>query len=171
MDNKISSIIIENNYDGFPKRLIDSNDIEKLGYKWYSRNELPKILNDGNYIINLDDSQNFGSHWCLITVSNNYVFYYDPYGTYLSGFSPQEVDRLAKNMNYKQHDSPFWTQHVRSNMCGYNVLFFANILDKYIGKLSPKIYDKIILKTFGDSPDSGDIKRIITWSKSVGLIN
>ena len=42
----------------------------------YSRNNLPKI-NDGAYVINLDESKCIGIHWIALYVNGNNVIYFD----------------------------------------------------------------------------------------------
>ena len=42
----------------------------------YSRDNLPYKIEDGAYIINLDEYSNTGTHWVALYVSNN-VTYFD----------------------------------------------------------------------------------------------
>ena len=42
----------------------------------YSRDNLPKI-NDGAYVINLDEYSDAGTHWIALYVLNNNVTYFD----------------------------------------------------------------------------------------------
>ena len=44
----------------------------------YSRDNLPKI-NDGAYVINLDEYSNIGTHWVVFHVNNNDFTYYDSF--------------------------------------------------------------------------------------------
>ena len=43
----------------------------------YSRNNLPKIIKKGAYIINLDEYENIGTHWLALFVKTNEVIYFD----------------------------------------------------------------------------------------------
>ena len=45
----------------------------------YSRDNLQKI-NDGTYIINLDEYSDIGTHWVALWVDNNDVTYFDSFG-------------------------------------------------------------------------------------------
>ena len=45
----------------------------------FSRNNLPK-LKKGAYVINLDHSENTGTHWVVIFVKSNEVIYFDSFG-------------------------------------------------------------------------------------------
>ena len=45
----------------------------------YSRDNLPKI-EDGTYVINLDEYSDTGTHWVALWVNNNDVTYLDSFG-------------------------------------------------------------------------------------------
>ena len=45
----------------------------------YSRHNLPKIK-DGNYVINLDEYSDIGTHWVSLYVHKNVVTYLDSFG-------------------------------------------------------------------------------------------
>ena len=46
----------------------------------YSRDNLPKIIKSGPYIVNLDEYANTGTHWIALYVKNNEVTYFDSFG-------------------------------------------------------------------------------------------
>jgi hypothetical protein len=170
MDYKIGKAI-NKEYSQYPNKLITSDDIEKMGYKWFNRNTIPKKLNAGNYLLNLDSSTGEGTHWTLITISPPYLFYYDPFGDGLmSGYAPKEIDQLAQRMNLTKYESEYWQQYIKSWLCGYLSLFTAEQLDSYIGKLTIPLYKKIIYRDFGSYPDPNDIKKITAWSKNNNLL-
>ena len=43
----------------------------------YSRNNLPKLIKKGAYVINLDEYENTGTHWIALFVKTNEVIYFD----------------------------------------------------------------------------------------------
>ena len=45
----------------------------------FSRNNLPKLKN-GAYVINLDHSENTGTHWVVIFLKKDEVIYFDSFG-------------------------------------------------------------------------------------------
>ena len=45
----------------------------------YSRNNLPKIIKHGAYVINLDEYAGVGTHWIALYVKNK-VIYFDSFG-------------------------------------------------------------------------------------------
>ena len=42
----------------------------------YSRNNLPKIIKKGAYVINLDEYVNIGTHWTALFVKLKYTVYF-----------------------------------------------------------------------------------------------
>ena len=45
----------------------------------YSRDNLPKIIKNGAYVINLDEYADVGTHWIALDVKNNEVIYFDSF--------------------------------------------------------------------------------------------
>ena len=43
----------------------------------YSRDNLPKIIKNGAYVINLDEYADAGARWIALYVKNNEVIYFD----------------------------------------------------------------------------------------------
>ena len=46
----------------------------------YSRNNLPKTIEKGAYVINLDEYTNIGTHWIALFVKPKYTVYFDSFG-------------------------------------------------------------------------------------------
>ena len=46
----------------------------------YSRNNLPKTIKKGAYVINLDEYTNIGTHWIALFVKPKYTVYFDSFG-------------------------------------------------------------------------------------------
>ena len=46
----------------------------------YSRNNLPKTIKKGAYVINLDEYENTGTHWVALFVKINEAIYFDSFG-------------------------------------------------------------------------------------------
>ena len=64
----------------------------------YSRNNLSKIK-DGEYVINLDEYPDIGSHWVALYVqNNNSVIYFDSFGV---EHIPKEIKAFINNKNIK----------------------------------------------------------------------
>ena len=95
----------------------------------YSRNNLPKSKN-GAYVINLDHSENTGTHWVVIFLKEDEVIYFDSFGV---EYIPKEIMEKIEhsflgNKNIKT--SIFRIQDYNSIMCGYFcILFFEYMLN------------------------------------------
>ena len=46
----------------------------------FSRNNLPKKIKDGAYVINLDEYADVGKHWIHLFCSRNVTIYFDSFG-------------------------------------------------------------------------------------------
>ena len=62
----------------------------------YSRNNLPKKINDGAYVINLDEYANIGTHWIALFCNRNEILYFDSLGV---GLVPEEIKKSLRNKN------------------------------------------------------------------------
>ena len=64
----------------------------------YSRDNLPKTIKNGAYVINLDEYANVGPHWIALYVKDNEIIYFDSFGV---GYIPKEVKKFTENKNIK----------------------------------------------------------------------
>ena len=62
----------------------------------YSRNNLPKTIKTGAYVINLDKYENTGTHWVSLFVKTNEVIYFDSFGI---ENIPNEINKFIGNKN------------------------------------------------------------------------
>ena len=46
----------------------------------YSRDNLPKTIKKGAYVINLDEYTDIGTHWIALFVKPKYTVYFDSFG-------------------------------------------------------------------------------------------
>ena len=58
----------------------------------YSRNNLPKKLKDGAYIINFDEYADVGTHWITLFCNKNEIVYVDSF--FLLNVSLKELKNL-----------------------------------------------------------------------------
>lgn len=92
-------------------------------------NYIPKGLPDGNYILNLENSNQNGSHWTGLVKKANVLYYNDSYGSYPDA----PVYDLIKTYNYSLIMNERSHQKIGSSSCGYWVIFylyFMNIKNK-----------------------------------------
>ena len=118
----------------------------------YSRDNLPKTIKNGAYIINLDEYADVGTHWIALYVKNNEVIYFDSLGV---EHVPKEIKRFIRHKNIIK--KIFRIQSDNSIMCGYfcigftDFVFAGRSLTNFIGFFSPYDFeknDKIILSYF-----------------------
>ena len=117
----------------------------------YSRDNLPKI-NNGEYVINLDEYSDIGTNWIHWYVQNNEVTYFDSFGV---ENIPKEIKIFIGNKNIKINISR--VQAYDSIMCGYfctgliDFMLAGKALTEFTNLFSPNNFkknDDIILNYF-----------------------
>ena len=104
----------------------------------YSRNNLPKKIRKGAYVINLDEYENTGTHWIA-----NEAIYFDSFGI---EHIPKEIEHAIGNKEIKA--SIFRLQAYDSIMCEYYYIEFINYMLKgktlldYTNLFSPNGFKK-----------------------------
>ena len=118
----------------------------------YSRDNLPKAIKNGAYVINLDEYADIGTHWIALHVKNNEVIHFDSFGV---EYVPKEIKKFIGHKNTKINI--FRIQADNSIMCGYfcigfiDFLFAGKSLINFTSLFSPydfKKNDEIILNYF-----------------------
>ena len=111
---------------------------------------LPKIIKNGAYVINLDEYADVGTYWISFYVKNNEVIYFDSFGV---EHVPEEIIKFIGNKDIKTN--VFRIQAYNSIMSGYfcikfiDFMFANKTLIDFISLISPYDFeknDKIILK-------------------------
>ena len=87
----------------------------------FSRNNLPKKINDGAYVINLDEYADVGTHWFALFSNRNKIVYFDSFGV---EHVSEEIKEFIGNKNIKTNT--FRVQVNDSVMCGY---FWIGFID------------------------------------------
>ena len=62
----------------------------------YSRDNFPKEIKDGAYVINLHKYADIGTHWIALYVKDNDITYFDSFGV---EHAPKEIEKFIKNRN------------------------------------------------------------------------
>ena len=89
----------------------------------YSRNNLPKIVKNGAYVINLDEYADVCTHWIALYVKNNEVIYFDGFGV---EHVPKEIKKFIGNKDIKTNT--FRIQAYNSIMCDYFCIGFIDFM-------------------------------------------
>ena len=89
----------------------------------YSRDNLPNKINDGAYVINLDEYLDIGTHWIALYVINKTVIYFDSFGVERIS---KEIKKFVNNKNIIANI--FRIQAYDSVMCGYFCIGFIDFM-------------------------------------------
>ena len=109
----------------------------------YSRDNLPKIIKKGAYVINLDEYENTVTHWTVLFVKTNEVIYFD---SFVIEHIPKEINKFIDDKKIKANI--FRIQAYISIMCGYFCIEFINYMLKgktlldYTNLFSPNDFKK-----------------------------
>ena len=87
----------------------------------FSRNNLPKKIKDGAYVINLDEYADVGTHWIALFCNRSEIVYFDSFGV---EHVPEEIKDFIRNENIKANI--FRVQANNSIMCSY---FYIKFID------------------------------------------
>ena len=122
----------------------------------FSRNNLPKKIKDGAYVINLDEYADVGTHWIALFCNRNEIVYFDSFGVeYIPEEIKEFIEEFSGNKNIKTNI--FRLQEDNSIMCGYFCIGFIDFmlagkkLTDYTSLFSPHVFkrnDNIILDLF-----------------------
>ena len=117
----------------------------------YARNNLPKTIKKGAYVINLDEYENTGTHWVALFVKSKYTVYFDSFGI---EHIPKEINKFirSKELGHAVRNdiksNIFRIQAYDSIMCRYfctesiNYMFKGKTLLDYTNLFSPNDFKK-----------------------------
>ena len=120
----------------------------------FSRKNLPKKIEDGEYVINLDEYADVGTHWIALFCNGNEVVSFDSFGI---EHVPKEIKEFIGNKNIK--GNIFGVQANNSVMFEYFCIGFIDFilagkkLTDFTSIFSPynfKKNDGVILRYFKD---------------------
>ena len=64
----------------------------------FPRDNFPKKIKDGAYVINLDEHSGAGTHWIALFYKKNEIVYFDSFGVERI---PEEIKKFVGNKNIK----------------------------------------------------------------------
>ena len=89
----------------------------------FSRNNLPKKIKDGAYIINLDEYADVGTHRSALFISRIKIVYFNSFGI---EHVPEEIKEFVENENIIANI--FRVQENNSVLCGYFCIGFIDFM-------------------------------------------
>ena len=89
----------------------------------YSRNKLPKKINDGPYIINLDEYAEVGRHWIALCCRRSETVYFNSFGV---EHVPEETKKFIGIKNLIANI--LRVQANNSIICGYFCIGFIDLM-------------------------------------------
>ena len=120
----------------------------------FSRDNLPKKIKDGAYVINLDEYADVGTHWIALFCKRSEIVYFNSFGV---EHVPEKIKEFIENKNTKANI--FRVQANNSIMCSYFCIGFIDFmlagkkLADFTNLFSPYDFDKndnITLSYFKD---------------------
>ena len=97
----------------------------------FSRNNLPKKIKDGAYIINLDEYANVGTHWIALFCKNNEIVYFDSFGVeYILNEIKEFIEEFPKEFHRSKNikTNIFRIQEDNSIVCAYFCIGFIDFM-------------------------------------------
>ena len=89
----------------------------------FSRNNPPKTIKDGKYVINLDEYTDVGTHWIPVFCNRNEIVYFNSFSV---EHVPKEIKGFVGNKNIKANT--FQVQASDSVMCWYFCIGFIDFM-------------------------------------------
>ena len=89
----------------------------------FPRNNFPKKIKDGAYVINLDKIADVGTHWIALFCNRNEIVYFDSFGV---EHVPENIKEFTGNKTIKA--KIFRLQANDSVMCGYICIGFIDFM-------------------------------------------
>lgn len=126
---------------------LDDDDIIINGI--FSKDELPKNLKNGFYVVNMQNSNDGnGTHWVALYF-DNISCYFDSFGF----VPPEEIENKAKPYIYNKKD----IQSISSSSCGFYCIAFI----KYLNKSKDKPKDYLTFINLFNTYDKDENERIL----------
>ena len=89
----------------------------------FSINNLPKTIKDGEYVINLDEYADVGTHWIALFSNRSEIIHFD---SFCVEHVPEEIKEFVRNKNIIVNI--FQVQANNSVMCGYFGIRFIDFM-------------------------------------------
>ena len=92
----------------------------------YSRNNLPKKIKNGAYVINLDEYEDVGTHWIALYVKNVEDIYFESFG--IEHFPKEIMHFIGGHKNIK---TSIFNRKADNSICGYFCIRFIDFMSYF----------------------------------------
>jgi len=172
MDNQTAKKL-EKEYKGYPYKLISNEEIEKAGFKWLMKDNLPNSLNDDVYILNTGTRASGGEHWDVCAIQYPNMFFAGSYGA-----TSQYKDRPQKELIELGKRNGFENIYCYENdiqiptsvACGCFALYIGDILKRNLGNWDEKSFDQMMRREFDQGPTEYNVQKVVNWCKDKHLM-
>ena len=110
------------------ERRIPLNDV-------IAKDEINKLKKNGNYVVNLENKNQDGSHWTALIMAAKNCVYFDSYGMP----PPEKLYQFLEKKYKKVYFSKMEIQDMDSTFCGYFCLAFLKFVETRRGSLIQKL--------------------------------
>ena len=120
----------------------------------FSRDNIPKKIKDGAYVIKLNECADVGTYWIALFCNTSEIVYFDSFGV---EYVPEELKKFVGNKNIKAN--MFRVQANNSVLCGHfcngsiEFMLAGRKLTDFTSLFSPYVFkknDNIFLSYFKD---------------------
>lgn len=112
---------------------------------------------NGNYIMNLNNSDQSGSHWVAFIKYSNSIFYCDSYGIY----PPEKEWKIFLNNCENLYVNTKQFQPINSDRCGYYSILFLHYMKSYKGSKLNVFKNYLKLYDYKNLKNNDKVKNII----------
>ena len=122
----------------------------------FMKDTLPSKLQNGFYVLNLDEEAGNGTHWTVMYKEGNTICYFDSFGCP----PPERVSKIVKGKNKHCYYSDKIIQDLKSVVCGFYCVAFIWFFCSHDGNPVEKLegfHD--IFHDNGDTDDNIDGKK------------
>ena len=91
--------------------------------EFFSKDNMPKKIQDGAYVTNLDEYADGGTHWIALFCNKSEIVYFDSFGV---EHVPEEIKEFIGNKDIKA--TIFQGQANNLVMCGYSCIGFIEFM-------------------------------------------
>jgi hypothetical protein len=111
---------------------------------WCFRQDSAKLLDGQARVINLGDKHGLGTHWVAARVTDEALYYADPFGLVMKGYPPHELRDISEALGIPCIINRVCFQRPSTALCGYYSLCFAEAMREIDRKLDQPSFELLL---------------------------